>query len=370
MASIPGSQQPSFRTDTASPGAPSSIPNERLYDLLQLPRDASSDTVKKTYRQLALLWHPDKGGDVQRFQALTAAWEVLGNETRRRAYDRTLIRTGSTDGLETFAKTSGRTAADTSGFPFPRRRNSTGLSFHPKQQHRQQPHISSYDGVSPVRDGGARSEFWRAHADFLSKRETQQGQKKAETGPLSSNVFGHFASRGGLFTQQAGRGPTGGTDPVNFSDKNKDSGQTRQHDAQSGDSYNGSNDQWVRSSRSSSSLTSLGSSTRSRTCGGQQQGRPGLEEALREVLGTESARTPTSTEPPAELSVRRLSVKQLKQLLTTLDIPHGACIEKTDLLEAFAAAFPSLFPKANSSEAGSGASDRAHVRMKMRPEWR
>ncbi|PHJ22019.1 ras-associated protein rap1 isoform 1 family protein [Cystoisospora suis] len=354
MASTPGSQRPSFGTDNAPPGGPP-VSNERLYDLLQLPRDASTGTLKKTYRQLALLWHPDKGGDVQRFQALTAAWEVLGNETRRRAYDRTLIRTGSTDGLEAFVKTNGSTSGAVSGFPFPRRRNSTGPEPQPRQQHHQEPHTRSWDGVPTARDGGLRAEFWRVHADFLSGRETGQGYKKTEPGRLhSTDTSGDVGNRGSLFGRRAGGGPTCSSDPLSSLDKNNESAKTRQHKSHSGELHKNSNDQWVRSSAGASSVASSGSFAGSTTGREQHQGRPGLEEALREVLGTENARTPATTDGvQMEMNVRRLGVKQLKQLLTTLDIPHGACIEKTDLLEAFAAAFPSLFPKSGSSEAGS-----------------
>jgi molecular chaperone DnaJ len=35
--------------------------------------------------------HPDAGGDDQRMLALNAAWEVLGDQDRRRKFDRTRI---------------------------------------------------------------------------------------------------------------------------------------------------------------------------------------------------------------------------------------------------------------------------------------
>ena len=60
-----------------------------LYDVLGVDRSASADEVRTAYRQRARETHPDAGGDVGAFHAVQAAWEVLGDPDRRRAYDRT-----------------------------------------------------------------------------------------------------------------------------------------------------------------------------------------------------------------------------------------------------------------------------------------
>jgi molecular chaperone DnaJ len=62
------------------------------YDVLGVKRDASSDEIKKAYRQLALKNHPDKNpGDAEaekRFKEAAEAYEVLSDQAKRQRYDR------------------------------------------------------------------------------------------------------------------------------------------------------------------------------------------------------------------------------------------------------------------------------------------
>lgn len=59
----------------------------RLYDILGVPPTASTAEIKKAFRKLALKHHPDKGGEVDQFQEMVAAHEVLADEEKRRLYD-------------------------------------------------------------------------------------------------------------------------------------------------------------------------------------------------------------------------------------------------------------------------------------------
>ena len=59
------------------------------YVELGVSSQASAEEIKAAYRQLVKQHHPDAGGDDQRMLALNAAWEVLGDAERRRAFDRT-----------------------------------------------------------------------------------------------------------------------------------------------------------------------------------------------------------------------------------------------------------------------------------------
>ncbi|KAH7102771.1 DnaJ-domain-containing protein [Auriculariales sp. MPI-PUGE-AT-0066] len=62
------------------------------YAVLEVDEAASADEIKKSYRKLALVYHPDKNRDdpeaaTQRFREIQAAYEVLGDEKEREWYD-------------------------------------------------------------------------------------------------------------------------------------------------------------------------------------------------------------------------------------------------------------------------------------------
>lgn len=62
------------------------------YDVLGVPQDADISTIKKSYRTLAMKWHPDKNPNnkaeaTERFKQISEAYEVLSDPKRRRKYD-------------------------------------------------------------------------------------------------------------------------------------------------------------------------------------------------------------------------------------------------------------------------------------------
>lgn len=62
------------------------------YELLGIRQNASKDEVKKAYHKLALRYHPDKNkaSDAEdKFRNLNEAYEVLIDEHKREAYNRT-----------------------------------------------------------------------------------------------------------------------------------------------------------------------------------------------------------------------------------------------------------------------------------------
>jgi len=57
------------------------------YAALGVPKTATAAEIKQAFRKLASQHHPDKGGDTAKFQAIQAAYAVLGDEQKRAEYD-------------------------------------------------------------------------------------------------------------------------------------------------------------------------------------------------------------------------------------------------------------------------------------------
>ncbi len=61
------------------------------YEILGVPRKASAEEIKKSYRRLARKYHPDATGNdkaaAERFKEVQEAYDVLGDAEKRQAYD-------------------------------------------------------------------------------------------------------------------------------------------------------------------------------------------------------------------------------------------------------------------------------------------
>lgn len=67
-----------------------------LYEILGVKVDATEIEIKKAYKKMALIHHPDKGGDPEKFKAVCVVYSILSVNEKRKAYDDS----GELDGSE------------------------------------------------------------------------------------------------------------------------------------------------------------------------------------------------------------------------------------------------------------------------------
>jgi len=61
------------------------------YEVLGVPKDASLEDIKRSYRKLAIRWHPDKNKSpeaCEKFKEISRAYDVLSDNEKRKDYDR------------------------------------------------------------------------------------------------------------------------------------------------------------------------------------------------------------------------------------------------------------------------------------------
>lgn len=57
------------------------------YKVLGIKRGAKKEEIKKAYRKLALKYHPDRGGDEDKFKEVSEAYGILSDPTKRREWE-------------------------------------------------------------------------------------------------------------------------------------------------------------------------------------------------------------------------------------------------------------------------------------------
>jgi DnaJ family protein A protein 2 len=61
--------------------------DEDYYHILGIQRNATPEEIKKSFKQKARQFHPDKGGDPEMFKKINEAYEVLSNPEKKNHYD-------------------------------------------------------------------------------------------------------------------------------------------------------------------------------------------------------------------------------------------------------------------------------------------
>ena len=68
------------------------------YEVLGLKSDANQSDIKKAYRNLVKVHHPDIGGSEERFKNISQAYETLSDSTKKKEYDlKNTFRSGNFD---------------------------------------------------------------------------------------------------------------------------------------------------------------------------------------------------------------------------------------------------------------------------------
>ena len=66
--------------------------NRDYYEILGVSRDADAETIKKSYRKMAMQYHPDRNPDnkeaEEKFKEAAEAYDILGTPEKRSQYDR------------------------------------------------------------------------------------------------------------------------------------------------------------------------------------------------------------------------------------------------------------------------------------------
>lgn len=60
---------------------------DNYYEILGVNENATQEEIKKAYRKKAVEHHPDKGGSEEVFKKIASAYDVLGDENKRKDYD-------------------------------------------------------------------------------------------------------------------------------------------------------------------------------------------------------------------------------------------------------------------------------------------
>ncbi len=58
------------------------------YQILGVPEDATPEQIREAFYRLAHKYHPDKGGDPEKFKEINEAYQVLSDKEKRAQYDR------------------------------------------------------------------------------------------------------------------------------------------------------------------------------------------------------------------------------------------------------------------------------------------
>lgn len=176
---------------------------------LELPTNATIDDIKKQYRKLAKIWHPDRNAGkeeecVPRFQAIQAAHEILSDPVNKAQYDADRKVAGPFKSATAAAAAGpaqrGNPYQATSNFPPPPRRTQPGQwqrpQFRPPQTNGAE-RFSNFAGanVQPPKPADATQNRANAFYRAQQNQKAQERQQAQASGAGPSTANGHNLPR-------------------------------------------------------------------------------------------------------------------------------------------------------------------------------
>ncbi|KAJ5579110.1 hypothetical protein N7450_007977, partial [Penicillium hetheringtonii] len=194
--STPISFTASFTTTTRR-----SAKEQNHYETLGLPVTASADEIKKTFYALSLKHHPDRNRTdptaSQRFARISAAYNVLGNASKRQTYDRD---NGfhHTQNAQTHTPAGSHSSHSTNA---PRRELRW---FAPREWIEDAAFgFGNGKGAGAGAGTGAGGGFGAGWAEFTGKKRGQEIDPEDHEGFIDRNPLHHFNARAHYRTQKA-----------------------------------------------------------------------------------------------------------------------------------------------------------------------
>jgi len=63
------------------------LEENNLYSILNIKENATKEEIKKSFRNLSKIYHPDKGGTTEEFLKIYKSYQILINDTCKSFYD-------------------------------------------------------------------------------------------------------------------------------------------------------------------------------------------------------------------------------------------------------------------------------------------
>ncbi len=168
----------------------------KYYEILKISKTATAREIALAYKKLSLQWHPDKNPDqaelaTETFLAISKAYEILSDRTKRFDYDQQLIDEETLEALKKQQKeTSSSSVRPNNPFPMPSKNNASPTSAPQKPSAPPQriPKITEIYEVEITQELAVKmiNQATKADLEFICQLILQQLSSKAN--PARANI--------------------------------------------------------------------------------------------------------------------------------------------------------------------------------------